>query len=247
MDEERLTKKEKKEQAKAARSSALSLEKSATKQKYITWGIIAVVAVLFLGFFSYLIYSAKQSRENISVSSGGWVRGNATANNTLYEFGDFQCPACKNFEPMVAQAVKDFKGRIKFIYKHFPLTQIHKNAMNSALAAEAAGKQGKFWEMHDILYEKQDDWAELDDPKPKYEEYAREIGLNTDDFKRDLDGEAGKDSINRDKDFGTELGLRGTPSIFVNGEAFDLQSGGGVEVLKAKVKQAVEEAYAADQ
>ncbi len=224
MDEERLTKKEKKEQAKAARSSALSLEKSATKQKYITWGIIAVVAVLFLGFFSYLIYSAKQSRENISVSSGGWVRGNATANNTLYEFGDFQCPACKNFEPMVAQAVKDFKGRIKFIYKHFPLTQIHKNAMNSALAAEAAGKQGKFWEMHDILYAKQNEWAESNDANSIFINYAKELKLDTEKFRNDLKDQELFDKVKSSQDEAISLGVNSTPTFILNNKQIDLTS-----------------------
>jgi protein-disulfide isomerase len=164
------------------------------------------------------------------------------------EFADFQCPACKSFEPTLKEILAENEGKVRLVFKHFPLyPSPHKNAMVSAHAAEAAGNQGKFWEMHDILYEKQDEWAEDGDPKPKYEEYAREIGLNVDDFKRDLEAEAGKDAINRDKDLGGELGLRGTPSIFVNGEAFDLQSGGGAEGLKARVKQAVEEAYGAGQ
>lgn len=175
----------------------------------------------------------------------GQSQGVDDAKVVVSEFADFQCPACKSFEPSLKEILAENEGKVRLVFKHFPLYPTpHKNAMVAAHASEAAGKQGKFWEMHDILYEKQDDWAELDDPKPKYEEYAREIGLNVEDFKRDLDGEAGKDSINRDKDFGGELELRGTPSIFLNGEAFDLQSGGGAEGLKAKVKQAVEEAYA---
>lgn len=178
----------------------------------------------------------------------GQSQGADDAKVVVSEFADFQCPACKSFEPTLKEILAENDGKVRLVFKHFPLyPSPHKNAMVSSHAAEAAAKQGKFWEMHDVLYEKQDEWAELEDPKPKFEEYAGELSLNIDDFKRDLEAEAGKDAINRDKDLGGELELRGTPSIFVNGEAFDLQSGGGAEGLKAKVKQVVEEAYGTGQ
>ncbi|MDQ5944178.1 MAG: hypothetical protein QG658_245 [Patescibacteria group bacterium] len=178
----------------------------------------------------------------------GQSKGADDAKVVLSEFADFQCPACKAFEPTLAEILAENEGKVRLVFKHFPLyPSPHKNALVSAYASEAAGKQGKFWEMHDKLYETQDDWAEASDPKDKFVEYARELGLNTDDFSRDLNAEAGKDVIDRDKAFGTELKLSGTPTIFVNGEEFDLRSGGGAEGLKAKVKQVVEEAYGTGQ
>ncbi len=178
----------------------------------------------------------------------GQSKGAGDAKVVITEFADFQCPACKAFEPTLAEILAENEGKVRLVFKHFPLyPSPHKNAMVSAYASEAAARQGKFWEMHDKLYQTQDDWADLSDPKDKFVEYARELGLNTDDFSRALNDEAGKDVIDRDKAFGTELGLRGTPSIFVDGEAFDLQSGGGAAGLKAKVKQSVEEAYGAGQ
>jgi len=174
----------------------------------------------------------------------GQSKGAGDAKVVLTQFADFQCPACKAFEPTLAEILTENEGKVRLVFKHFPLyPSPHKNALVSAYASEAAGKQGKFWEMHDKLYETQDDWAEAGDPKDKFVGYASDLGLNVDDFSRDLNDEAGKDVIDRDKALGTELKLSGTPTIFINGEEFDLRSGGGAEGLKAKVRQVVAEAY----
>ncbi len=178
----------------------------------------------------------------------GQSKGADDAKVVLTEFADFQCPACKSLEPTLAEILTENEGKVRLVFKHFPLyPSPHKNAMVSAYASEAAAKQGKFWEMHDKLFATQEDWAEANDPKDKFIEYARELGLNTDDFSRDLNAEAGKDTIERDKAFGTELKLSGTPTIFVNGEEFDSRASGGAEGLKAKIKQTVEAAYGAGQ
>lgn len=178
----------------------------------------------------------------------GQTRGSADAKVIVSEFADFQCPGCRLFEPTITEILTENEGKVQLVFKHFPLyPSPHKNAMLAAYAAEAAANQSKFWEMHDKLYAVQDDWAELGDPKDKFVEYARELGLNTDDFARDLKAGAGKDTIERDKEFGMEIGLRGTPSIFIDGVEFDLQAGGGAEGLKAKIKQAVEAAYGTGQ
>ena len=174
----------------------------------------------------------------------GQSKSAGDAKVVLTEFADFQCPACKAFEPTLAEILTENEGKVRLVFKHFPLyPSPHKNALVSAYASEAAGKQGKFWEMHGKLYETQDDWAEAGDPKDKFVGYASDLGLNVDDFSRDLNDEAGKDVIDRDKALGTELKLSGTPTIFINGEEFDLRSGGGAEGLKAKVRQVVAEAY----
>lgn len=178
----------------------------------------------------------------------GQSRGASDAKVVLSEFADFQCPACRSFEPTLTEILAENEGKVRLVFKHFPLyPSPHKNAMVSAYAAESAAKQGKFWEMHDKLYATQDDWAELGDPKDKFIEYARELGLNTDDFSRDLNAETGKDTIKRDKDFGLELGIQGTPTVFIDGVEFNMKSDGGVEGLKGKIKQAVEAAYGAGQ
>lgn len=224
MEEERLTKREKKELRKRERLSSLGSNHSQNSQKLVAWGVIAVAAILFLGFFSFLVYSAKQSRENVTIPATGWVRGDANAKNTLYEFGDFQCPACKRYEPFAEQAIKDFKGKIKLVFKHFPLTQLHKNAMGAAIVAEAAGTQGKFWEMHDLLYEKQEEWGESTNTSKFFEQYANDLKLDITKFKADLKDKNLSDKITTEQTEGVSLGVNATPTFYLNNKQLSLQS-----------------------
>lgn len=150
----------------------------------------------------------------------------------LTEFADLQCPACKLYEPTLKTIREKYSDQVQVVFKHFPLAPTpHKNALVAAYASEAAANQGKFWDMHDKLYETQDEWGEQANPKDKFVSYASAIGLNVDQFKKDYDGEAGKAGIERDKALGTSISLKGTPSFFINGVAFDT-TGGGEELLK---------------
>lgn len=150
----------------------------------------------------------------------------------LTEFADLQCPACKLYEPTLKTIREKYSDQVQVVFKHFPLAPTpHKNALVAAYASEAAANQGKFWEMHDKLYETQDEWGEQANPKDKFVSYASAIGLNVDQFKKDYDGEASKAGIERDKALGTSISLKGTPSFFINGVAFDT-TGGGEELLK---------------
>lgn len=224
MDEERLTKKEKKELRKQERLTALSSKSSQNRQGLVTWGVIALAAILFLGFFSFLVFSAKQSRNNVTIVPTGWVRGDVNAKNTLYEFGDLQCPACKRYEPFVEQASKDFKGKIKFVFKHFPLSQVHRNAMSAAITAEAAGAQGKFWEMHDLLYQKQEEWGESTDASKLFGQYANDLKLDITKFKADLKDKSLSDKITTEQTEGINLGVSATPTFYLNNKMLDLSA-----------------------
>ena len=167
--------------------------------------------------------------------------GSDKAKVVLTEFGDFQCPACKQFETTVEELRAAYPDDLQFIWKHFPLDpQPHKNARVASYASEAAGNQGKFWPMHDKLYEKQDEWAEVNDPKSKFVEYAKGLNLDVDKFKRDLDGEAGKSNIDRDLDLAKKIKLGGTPSFFINGNAYDTKL--GQADLKTQVEAAIKSA-----
>lgn len=158
----------------------------------------------------------------------------------LTEFADLQCPACKLYEPALSTIRTKYADQVQVIYKHFPLYPTpHKNALTAAYATEAAANQGKFWEMHDKLYDKQDDWAEKSNPKELFSGYAKELGLNVDQFNKDYDGEAGKSGIERDKALGTKIGLRGTPSFFINGEAFDTAN--GADELLSKIESLLQQ------
>lgn len=188
------------------------------------WIAIGVAAILFVGLFAFIVNASKQAKKqeaSAKLSSNGWVRGNKNARVTLVEFGDFQCPACGFREPMVQQTMKDFNGKIKLLYKHFPLTTIHKNAYPAARAAEAAGKQGKFWEMHDLLFARQKDWAGITDAKAKFIQYAQELKLDTEKFKKDFDASDIEKKINSEQDEGIQLGVKGTPTFFLDGKLIE--------------------------
>ena len=152
------------------------------------------------------------------------LRGNPNAPVTLEEFGDFQCPSCGTYEPELKKMEAEFGDKLKVIFRELPLLPMHEHALMAAQAAEAAGLQGKFWEMHDLLYENQTKWAEQKDLVPVFVDYAKQIGLNPDQFMKDLNGERVAQRIFQDGKRAHSFGLKGTPSFFVNGkEAKDEQ------------------------
>lgn len=200
--------------------------------------VIAVVAALFLGFFVYAVTATKKkSSEPVVLSNSGWVRGNTESTVTLTEFGDFQCPACKVFEPIFEQVVKDYDKKIKIVYKHFPLKSVHPNAMGAAIAAESAGKQNKFWEYHDLLFAKQEEWSGLPNPESKFMSYAKSLKLDTEQFKKDLKDSKVKASVNAQVDEGIKVGVNSTPTLYINGEMIEIP--GNYEALKAQLDSAL--------
>jgi len=143
--------------------------------------------------------------------------GNPQASVVVTEFGDYQCPSCASWNSYVKNSVIDVYGdKILFVFKNFPLP-IHENAPAAAQAVEAAGLQGKFWEMHNIVYEKQQDWEKEQDPNSKFESYANQLGLNIEQWKKDRDSDRVKDLISADKSLADKLQLPGTPAFLVNG------------------------------
>ncbi len=146
------------------------------------------------------------------------TKGNLEASVVVMEYSDFQCPACRSYYPMVKQLTTEFEDRAIFVFRHFPLLSIHPNAEFAARAAEAAGEQGKFWEMHDILYEKQNEWARVANVTPLFESYATLLALDLEKFKTDFSSDAVKDFVRAQRVHAVQAGLQGTPSFFVDGE-----------------------------
>ncbi len=136
---------------------------------------------------------------------------------TLTEYADFQCPACAGFHPVVKQVKEQFKDQIRFELKHFPLVQIHPNAMPAHRAAQAAANQGKFWEMHDTLYEQQQSWADSTNPAAIFEQYARDIGLDMDKYSTEVNTSDILGVINADIDAGKKSDVNSTPTFVVDG------------------------------
>lgn len=136
----------------------------------------------------------------------------------LEEYGDYQCPPCGLLYPVLKDIEHEYGKQLQIVFHHFPLTKIHKNAMNAARAAEAARIQGKFWEMHDRLYRNQNAWKDLDDPRPVFLQYATELGLNADRFSRDMASPEVEQRISNDMQKGTSVGVTGTPTVFIEGQ-----------------------------
>jgi protein-disulfide isomerase len=154
-----------------------------------------------------------------------WIRGNANATTTLTEYADFQCPACDAFYPYVKSLEKELSTKVRFVYRYFPLDQ-HANARIAAQAAEASGIQNKFWEMHDMLYEHQNDWAELSntDATNVFIGYAKTLNLDVNKFTTDMNTQAVKDKIEKQFQSGLQFGVDSTPTFFLNNTRLSPQS-----------------------
>lgn len=144
--------------------------------------------------------------------------GKTEAPVTIVEFADFQCPGCAALRPAVKQMVAEYPEHVRLVFRHFPLTNIHQHAMAASQVAAAAGAQGKFWEMHDLIFQKQSEWSQAD--QPNFTQYAEGLGLNIEQFNRDLEQGTYKSIVERDMSDGQRLGVRGTPTLFINGKQF---------------------------
>jgi len=169
------------------------------------------------------------------------IRGNPSAPVTLEEFADFQCPSCGAYYPELKKIETEFGENLRVIFRERPLIPPHQHALMAAQAAEAAGMQGRFWEMHDKLYENQTAWSEATDLAPTFVDYAKQIGLDTDRFMKDLNGEEVAKRIFQDGKRAHALGVNSTPTFFVNGkEAKD--DNWKPPGLREMIKQALREA-----
>ena len=148
----------------------------------------------------------------VEIASDDHLRGSLTAPSRLVIYGDYECPYTRQALISVATLRKDLGDSLVFAFRNFPLTEIHPHALHAALAAEAAAIQGKFWEMHDLLFRRQ---LFLGDPELRA--YARSLGLDEARFRADLEAETGLPRIEADLRSGERNGVQGTPGIFVNG------------------------------
>src|SRR6266852_335221 len=194
--------------------------------------VIAAVLVAALAATWILLRSARTSQSSTN-STGSeppgaeppHIRGNPNAPVTLEEFGDFECPTCGMYAVELKKIEAEFGNRLRVIFREYPLYPTpHKHALIAAQAAEAAGLQGRFWEMHDKLYENQKAWSEATDVMPMFIDYARQIGLDTDRFGRELNGEIVAARIFQDGIRAHAHGVTITPAFFVNGKALDAAS-----------------------
>ncbi len=189
--------------------------------------ILGLVAILIIAMGAFLAFQKPPARDlpGVPLDNKNLMRdnshmtGKADAKVTLVEFGDFQCPACAAAYPVINQILDIYQSHpdFNFVFRNFPLSGIHKYAMDSAEAAEAAGRQGKYWEMFDILYEKQAEWVSPQ-ALEYFAQYANQIGINSDQLKQEVRDKKYADIINADYSDGSALSVNSTPTFFLNGE-----------------------------
>jgi protein-disulfide isomerase len=198
------------------------------KKSYLPFVIIAavLVATVVSGVFLFQARKPKPTLQVASTSKPGaqppHVRGIAGAPVTLEEFGDFECLPCFILWPALRNLEQDFGDRLAVIFRQNPMPQ-HSKALEGARAAEAAGLQGKFWEMHDVLYLQRATWTRSDDPRVQFNEFARRLQLDVERFKKDIDGEEVAKRVAADMERGAALGLDRTPVVLINGQRAQLQ------------------------
>jgi protein-disulfide isomerase len=218
-----------------------------------TWIIFIVICVAVLGGLIILsrkdavnVGSVDQSKLQAASTANGniaeHVLGLPNGKVVLMEYGDYQCPYCGQAYSKVKSITTDYNSKITFIFRNFPLSSMHPNAKAAAAAAEAAGIQGKYWQMHDKLYETQSDWenASTENRTSQFVGYAKAIGIkDTDKFKADMASDAVNKKINFDLALGNKDKVSGTPAFFINGKQVSEEasssviSGDGTAMRKA--------------
>ncbi len=184
--------------------------------------LVGTLLFIFAVGFFFSQGSVGAPQESVSnlelVPEGSHVRGaTESAQFTIVEFSDFQCPACAVLAPSIKALLAQYP-EVQFVYRHFPLLSIHANAESSAWASEAAGEQGKFWEMHDQLFATQAQWSELADPQEFFVNLAAQLELDTEKFVADYSSDSVKNTVATDLRQAEQLRLNSTPTLFLNGE-----------------------------
>jgi protein-disulfide isomerase len=172
------------------------------------------------------------ARLTVPVSARDHSQGPADAPLTLVEYGDFECPHCGRAHPIIKEVQRRLGSRLRFVFRHFPLAEIHRHANHAAEAAEAAGTHQKFWEMHDALFEHQ---HQLDDRH--LAQYAAGLGLDAQALLDELTSHVHADHVRKDFLSGVRSGVNGTPTFFINGARYD--DSWDVETLTAALESAL--------
>lgn len=200
---------------------------------------ILIVLAIIIGVIGFLILT--DPKESSSAAPSEHKVGAGTSGVTLIEYGDFQCPACAQYYPVLQQVKEHYGDKITFQFRHFPLESIHPNARAAARAAEAASKQNKFWEMHDKLFESQTQWQDTKDPISVFEGYAESLGLDKAKFTEDYKSSTVSETITADLSAGRTAGAQSTPTFILNGQKLDPNPAGSlesfIELIDAKIAE----------
>jgi len=220
---EELSKEERKKLHQSQMQQKMKKEQHKNLFKKLSWWIGGALALGLVVWVLIASAGSSSSSQNLNitippVTANDLINGPSTAKVTIVEYADFQCPGCGSLHPLLKQLLADENGKVRLVYRYFPLEQLHKNAKISAQAAYAANLQGKFWSLHDMLFEHQSDWAEVASPENIFVAYAQNLGLDTKKFLADMEDPKTAAFIVAEENKALNLGLPGTPSLFVNGK-----------------------------
>ncbi len=210
-------------------------------KEMMVWGVLLVgLAAIVLGMYAAVTTPGKQA-ENATlqtpVSANDWKLGPDDAKVVLVEYSDLQCPACKYYQDNILKPIEAAYGdKIQVVYRHYPLSQ-HIHSKEAAIAAEAAGKQGKFWQMHDLLFATQDAWATSTNVIPLFVGYVQKMGVDVGRFEQDMQSNDLASKIERSIEDGNAQGIQGTPTFFLNGKA--IQSPRSLDEFKQVIDAAL--------
>jgi len=220
-----------------------------------SWIIFAIIVVAIVGG---MIYISTQNRLNVSdinndqlntiigaESRNGDIAdheiGSKSPKVTIIEYADYQCPGCSAAAPKAKALAEKYKDNVRLIFRNFPIASSHPNARAAAAAAEAAGLQGKFWEMNELLYVNQDAWknANITERDNIFKSYVEQLKLNINQYKTDVASNRVKNKIDFDMALGRKHGVAATPTFYVNGKNTEMDSSGSIE---SSVKEALKKA-----
>ena len=222
----------------ARHTGAKKVAASTGRSSWLPFALIGGVLVLAVIAGIWLMRSSQQTHV-VSIAAGApganppQAKGSESAPVTIEEFGDYQCPPCGAVHPELEKLKADYGDRVRLIFRHYPLVSIHPNALAAAHAAEAAGLQGKFWEMHDQLYRGQKSWERASDAPARFATYAHNLGLDAERFARDMNSTEVDRRVVADHERARSLGVDGTPTFFVNGRKLPPTALGGRDVRAA--------------
>ncbi|HVZ11390.1 MAG TPA: thioredoxin domain-containing protein [Candidatus Paceibacterota bacterium] len=194
------------------------------KESIFIWGImILILGAVVFGVMRFSNPDSLKLSLSEPILNTDHTTGDQSSKAVLVEYGDYQCPACGAYYPLLKQLIAEYGDRLLFVFRNYPLPQ-HGNAIPAAYAAEAAAKQGKFWEMHDMLYEHQNDWADSSSAEDMFVAYAQSLKLDANQFKKDVDASDVSDKVSHDLQTGTASGISATPTFFLNSSQIQPQS-----------------------
>lgn len=212
-------------------------QRAQTQKLMMKVGLFGVAPVLLL-FVLYTLISQGPTYSPIEIAENDHLRGVAATPVSIVVYADFQCPACATEHQNMTQIWPDLRDKAHLIFRHFPITTSHQHSWTASLYAEAAGKQNRFWEMHDFLFATQSIWSTLPEVEDEFDSYALELNLDLEQLREDVESDDVVLKIRNDQRGGNASGVRSTPAVFINGRLL-------ARPTRERIREVVEEEFAA--